>query len=84
MEYLNVALKTLLDLWLFDINVFKNAWMYYPLLIPVLCYVMFFCVKWVIITLPFWMPIVIIVSVFTGMSLLSVKVNVGEKECQEK
>jgi hypothetical protein len=37
-----------------DIWVFSQWWMYAPLCIPVIGYLVFFCIKWFVITLPVW------------------------------
>jgi hypothetical protein len=60
MEALLVTLATVLvDQWIWDVEVLSNPWMYYPLLIPVMFYVPFFFMKWMILTAPFWLPIYI-------------------------
>lgn len=41
----------------FDVEVFSEPWMYYPLLIPAVCYLGFFFVKWAVLTAPIWLPI---------------------------
>ena len=47
-------------LWLYDIEVFSTGWLYYWLLIPFMFYFVFFTFKWMVLTLPLWLPIVII------------------------
>jgi hypothetical protein len=71
MEYVNLVLKTLVELWLFDVDVFSSKWLYIPFCIPAMFYMMFFMFKWVIITFPFWMPVIIVVSgISNGLSLI--------------
>ena len=41
----------------FDIQTFSHGWMYYYLLIPALGYFVFFILKWIVLTIPMWMPI---------------------------
>lgn len=69
MDYIDIVLKTLLDMWLFDVEVFSSKWMYIPLCIPAMFYMMFFMLKWSIITFPFWLPVVILISsISSGLS----------------
>ena len=56
---MNEILNTLIGLWKYDLHVFSQPWMYWSLLIPVSCYLVFFFVKWVVITAPLWLPVVI-------------------------
>lgn len=53
----------LYELWLFDIEVMSQPWMYW-LVFPAIAYVMFFVAKWMFITLPVWLPMAMIVGVF--------------------
>lgn len=59
---IETLINTIIGLFLFDIGVMSNIWMYIPLLIPISCYLIFFLIKWAILTAPIWLPIVIIVS----------------------
>lgn len=43
----------------YDVSVFSQEWMYYCLLIPALSYLCFFMLKWCILLLPFYAPILI-------------------------
>jgi hypothetical protein len=43
--------------WLWDINNMSQPWMYWCLLIPITAYVMFFIIKWSVLTAPIWLPI---------------------------
>lgn len=61
---MNEILQTLTNLWLWDVAVFSKPVMYWPLLIPATCYLMFFFVKWAVITAPLWFPIYLIVGLF--------------------
>jgi len=54
-------IETLVSLWKFDVEVFSNPWMYWPLCIPAGCYLAFFFLKWVVLTAPVWLPAVIII-----------------------
>lgn len=69
MEVLNV----LQQLYLFDIWVFSQWWMYAPLLIPVMFYFAFFILKWVVLTLPVWYPIVTVIKVLKTKTIVHVK-----------
>lgn len=54
---IDTILQTLLKCWLYDVAVFSSPWLYIPFLIPAVCYLTFFCVKWMVLTLPVWLPI---------------------------
>jgi hypothetical protein len=63
MEALLVTvLAVLTEQWIWDVEVFSNPWMYYLLLIPVMFYVPFFFMKWMVLTTPFWLPIFIVIT----------------------
>lgn len=56
-------MRTLLDVieflagqYRFDMQVLQNAWMWIPLGIPALCYVLFMVTKWSVLTIPVWVP----------------------------
>lgn len=44
----------------FDIQVYSKAWLYYWVLIPAIGYFIFFIFKWIVLTIPLWMPIAVI------------------------
>lgn len=46
----------------FDMNAFSQWWMYALMLIPACAYFVFFLFKWFVITLPIWLPIVMILG----------------------
>ena len=56
-------LTTLYGYWLYDMEVFSQPWIYYWALIPALCYLWFFVVKWIVVLLPIWMPAAFILSI---------------------
>jgi hypothetical protein len=39
-----------------DIEVMSQPWMYWCLLIPIIGYLPFFFMKWLVLTAPFWIP----------------------------
>ena len=47
----------LYDLFVYDVEVMSQAWMYWCLMIPICCYAAFFLVKWSLLTAPLWLPI---------------------------
>jgi hypothetical protein len=47
-------MNTLKQLYLWDITVMSNQWMYIPFLVPIFFFLIFFIIKWVILTLPIW------------------------------
>ena len=56
-KYLNL----LLELFQYDINVMSQPWMYYFVL-PIIGYLIFFFIKWAVLTAPVWLPFSIIVG----------------------
>lgn len=56
--------EVLYRLWLFDVEVMSNPWMYIPFLIPIVLYLIFFVIKWAILTTPLWLPFRIIIRSF--------------------
>ncbi len=49
--------KTLIDLYLFDLWVFSQWWLYAPLMVPFAFYFTFFLFKWLVLTLPIWVAL---------------------------
>jgi hypothetical protein len=56
--------EVLYRLWLFDVEIMSNPWMYIPFLIPIVLYLIFFVIKWAILTTPLWLPFRIIIRSF--------------------
>lgn len=48
----------------YDIAVLSQWWVYWLFFVPALLYVAFMVIKWVLLTAPFWLPIVIVIRVF--------------------
>lgn len=44
-----------------DIEQLSQPWMYYWVLVPAIGYLLFFFVKWAVLTTPIWLPLSIIV-----------------------
>jgi len=61
-EVITKYLNLLYDLFLYDVEVFSQGWIYAWVLLPAIGYLVFFCVKWFILTLPFWLPIKILID----------------------
>ena len=59
---MEMLLNKLAELWLQDIEIFSQPYMYWWLFIPFLIYFSFFVCKWCILTLPVWLPMVLVVS----------------------
>ena len=59
-EKLAMIAEALLDMYLRDIEIMSQPWMYWWLLIPITFYVVFFLIKWAILTAPIWLPVAII------------------------
>lgn len=45
----------------YDVSVFSQPWIYWTV-IPALAYLVFFLVKWAVLTAPAWLPVWIVVS----------------------
>ena len=39
-----------------DVAVMSQPWMYYALLVPICVFLVFFAVKWAVLTAPLWLP----------------------------
>jgi len=61
---MNEIISTLVELWRFDIWVFSQWWVYAPCFIPATFYLMFFFLKWMVITAPAWLPIAVIIAIW--------------------
>lgn len=46
-----------------DMHVFSQPWLYYWLLLPAIGYFIFFILKWIVLTAPIWLPVVIVIRV---------------------
>jgi len=62
--YIEKYLELLWNMFEYDINQLSQPWMYYWLLMPAIGYLVFFFVKWAVLTTPFWLPVSIIVRSF--------------------
>lgn len=47
-----------------DIQQLSQPWMYYWLLVPAIGYLIFFFIKWTVLTTPIWLPFSIIAKSF--------------------
>lgn len=72
---MNRLIDILVDQYAYDVSVFSEPWMYYPLLIPVIFYLVFFLAKWCVLTAPMW---------FTLHSLIRVSIEAYKKTVAEK
>ena len=43
-----------------DVEVFSQPWLYWWFLVPAAFYFVFFVLKWAVLTMPFWLPVVIV------------------------
>lgn len=59
---LEQVIETLASWYMFDLWVFSQWWMYAPLFIPITLYLVFFLTKWLVLTLPIWLPFVHIIK----------------------
>jgi hypothetical protein len=65
-ENLDNLFSKLLELWLYDISIMSQSWMYW-LVIPAISYSVFMILKWFVLTSPIWIPISIIFSSFNSI-----------------
>jgi len=61
---IDTILQTLLRLWLFDVWVLSQWWLYAPLCIPAMFYLCFMLLKWATLSMPVWLPINLIAQAF--------------------
>jgi hypothetical protein len=57
-------LDMLASQWLFDVNALSQPWMYWWALVPAVAYASFMFLKWVVLTMPVWVPLAIVVLIF--------------------
>ena len=72
-EALDKIAMALAEQWLYDIEVFSQWWMYACLLIPASLYLCFFIIKWIFLTLPIWLPTVLVIAVLKGATTSETK-----------
>jgi hypothetical protein len=63
MDILHKYLEILWNSFQYDIHVFSKGWLYYWFLLPAAGYLIFFFIKWIVLTAPVWLPPVIIIRV---------------------
>jgi len=63
---MNEVIDVLVSFWLFDVAVFSSPWLYIPFLIPFMFYLMFFFIKWSLLTAPLWLPLKILITAWKG------------------
>jgi hypothetical protein len=67
-------MQFLLDCLKWDAWFYTQWWAYVLFFIPFIFYTMFFMFKWVVLTIPIWLPIQIILRVFgVGKPVIEVK-----------
>jgi len=57
--------EILIRQWEYDVWVFSQPWLYIPLLVPAIFYLIFFSFKWATLTAPLWLPVHLICSAFS-------------------
>jgi hypothetical protein len=63
---MNRIIEIYIEQFEYDVAIMSQPWMYLCILIPILCYMCFFLVKWAVLTAPFWIPIAIVIKVWRG------------------
>ncbi len=66
-KFLNEYVTILMGMFKYDVEVFSKPWLYIPLLIPACFYLVFFFIKWIVLTSPIWIPCKIILKGFTSL-----------------
>jgi hypothetical protein len=64
MGVIDKYLEFLWNSFLYDMDVFSQAWLYYWALVPATGYFIFFLLKWAVFTVPVWLPLTIVVRFF--------------------
>lgn len=84
-ELFLIYLRKLLDAFLYDYSVFsEEKWMYYWACIPAFGYLVFFILKWVFLTLPFWLPpTVVLRAIFPIVRVKNVTKKSGKKDSKK-
>lgn len=59
---MNELLQLYIELLKWDIEVMSQTWMYLWAFVPILIFLPFFFMKWVVLTAPIWLPIGMIFS----------------------
>ncbi len=54
-------LETLMEYFQYDLHVMSKPWVIFTI-IPIVIYLVFFFIKWAVLTTPLWMPFAIIAS----------------------
>lgn len=55
--------QILLDCFKYDVNILSTQmWMYYLICIPAFFYLVFFMIKWALLTAPMWLPVSLLFS----------------------
>lgn len=70
-----IAIK-LYDLWIYDLEVLAQPWLYWWLGVPAIFYMSFMIIKWALITIPIWLPIKLIVG---DIKLINIRSTVKKK-----
>ncbi len=60
---MNKVFDVLIEQWLYDVSVLSQGWVIW-LVFPAMIYFVFMVLKWAILTLPCWLPFVIIAGAF--------------------
>ena len=63
--YLDAYMKLLWELFNYDVEVFSQVWIYAVLVIPAFAYFIFFLFKWIVLTSPVWLTILMVTKGFS-------------------
>ena len=64
---MDIIIHKLTELWIYDVSIFSQGWIYYCFFIPFIFYFAFFTMKWAILSLPIWLPFTIICNNFLNI-----------------
>lgn len=60
-QIINTYFHSLLHMWQYDMEVFSQPWLYWYM-VPALGYLLFYFIKWAVVTVPLWLPVTIVIG----------------------
>lgn len=70
---MNKLIEIYVEQFEYDVATMSQPWMYWCLLIPIFFYFCFFVIKWAVMTLPFWLPPVLVIKAWTEFRQEAIK-----------
>jgi len=71
-------------MFIYDMDVFSQGWIYAWVLVPAFFYFIFFLLKWVVITMPLWIPFRVMMKgpLFPFVKMIENKAKKRKKELE--